>query len=436
VVVDSVTSARAVPRTGAWLAFVAAVVGLGEPRRPPPAPQVLRVVDVQTGRPISGAIVTVEGSEALTDREGRTAVAAGPRAHVAVRAPGYRRAEVPRPAASPSTTNVGLEAFSPKALYLSLYGIGSPPLRDPALTLIDATELNAVVFDVKGDRGYVAYRSQVALAQAIGAQRVITIPDLPALVAGLRGRGIYTIARIVVFKDDLLAAGRPELAVRRRDGSIFRDREGLAWVSPFSSEVRDYNIAIATEAAAAGVDEIQFDYARLPDAPSLLFPGVDRRADRAGAITDLLREARAQLAAWNVFVAIDVFGYVCWNEHDTGIGQQLEDLVGVADYVSPMLYPSSFQAGIPGYRHPVQHPYQIVNLSLGRARERTDADPVRFRPWLQAFRDYAFGGRPFAGNEIRAQIKAAEDFGSNGWMLWNPANRYSAEGLAPEPSPR
>ena len=55
--------------------------------------------------------------------------------------------------------------------------------------------------------------------------------------------------------------------------------------------------------------------------------------------------------------------------------------------------------------------------------------PLRFRPWLQAFRDYAFDKRVFAKAEIRAQIDTAESAGSNGWMLWNPRNTYSADGL-------
>jgi hypothetical protein len=96
-----------------------------------------------------------------------------------------------------------------------------------------------------------------------------------------------------------------------------------------------------------------------------------------------------------------------------------------------MLYPSGFQAGIPGYRNPVEHPYQIVRLSLEQARRRTGLPPVHFRPWLQAFRDYAFGGRRFTAGEIRSQINAAEDFGTGGWMLWNPQNRYSAADLKP-----
>jgi hypothetical protein len=109
---------------------------------------------------------------------------------------------------------------------------------------------------------------------------------------------------------------------------------------------------------------------------------------------------------------------------DTTIGQQLERLVEVVDYIPPMVYPASFQFGISVYRNPV-HPYEIVHRSLERALERTRLPPVRFRPWLQAFPDYAFGGRSFTAGEVRAQIRASEDIGTNGWMLWNPHNRYS-----------
>ena len=120
---------------------------------------------------------------------------------------------------------------------------------------------------------------------------------------------------------------------------------------------------------------------------------------------------------------------MCWNLDDTDIGQKLEELAPYLDFTSPMLYPSGYHLGIPGYRNPVTHPYEIVSLSLKKAKERTGLPATRFRPWLQAFKDYAFDRRPFTGIEIRAQIKAAEDFGSNGWMLWNPRNIYSDDGL-------
>jgi hypothetical protein len=97
-----------------------------------------------------------------------------------------------------------------------------------------------------------------------------------------------------------------------------------------------------------------------------------------------------------------------------------------------MLYPSGFQFGIPGYRNPVANSYKIVYLSLKRAQERTSIPPVRFRPWLQAFRDYAFDRRPFTGKEIKDQVSSAEEFGAGGWMLWNPRNVYSPDGLRKE----
>jgi hypothetical protein len=386
-----------------------------------------RVVDAMTGRPITGALVTGDGDVVQTDAQGL--FGAKPGDPLRLRAPGYRRRDVPTVAPG---LLIELEPFAPKALYLSVFGIGTSALRESALRLIEATELNAVVIDVKGDRGLVPYRSTVTLAADVGAQAVITIKDPAAFLAGLREKRIYTIARIVAFKDDPLARSRPHLAVKDRGGRVWRDREDLAWTDPFLAEVRDYNLALAVEAARLGFDEIQFDYVRFPDASGLVYSYPSTKETRVRAIEGFLAEARRRLAPYNVFLAADVFGYVAWNLGDTGIGQALETLVAHLDYLSPMLYPSSFQFGIPGYRNPVTHPSEIVALSLARAAERTRLPAVRFRPWLQAFRDYAFDRRPFRAEEIRGQIAAAEAFGANGWMLWNPHNVYSQDGLRSE----
>ena len=226
-----------------------------------------------------------------------------------------------------------------------------------------------------------------------------------------------------------LAAAHPDWAVKRQDGSIFRDREGLRWVDPTRREVWDYDIALAAEAAHAGFDEIQFDYLRFPDDKSARFAAGNTQHIRTQAIAGFLDAARARLVPYNVFLAADVFGYICWNFDDTGIGQRLEDIVPRIDYLSPMLYPSGFQFGIPGYRDPVAHVYEIVKQSLDKVHARTGISPRRVRPWLQAFKDYAFDRRMFGRDEIRQQIRAADAFGSGGWMLWNPRNVYSGEGL-------
>lgn len=389
-----------------------------------------QIVDEATGAGIAGATVTLGDRVAQTDANGRFEDD-GNAASVQARAPGYRAAAMTEANFSQAGGVLKLIPFRPKALYLSLYGIGNKALRDDALKLIHDTKLNAVVIDVKGDRGLIAFRSGLPLAEAASAQRLITIPDLNGLVQNLHRAGIYAIARIVAFRDDPLATARPDLGIRLANGSLFRDREGLAWTDPSLKQVRDYNIALAVKAARAGFDEIQFDYLRFPDAPrDEKFAKLTTEASREDAIDEFLGEARRQLQPFNVYLAADSFGYVCWNTNDTGIGQKLERMMPLVDYLSPMLYPSGFQYGIPGYPNPVTHPYETVRLSLDRARARTGVPPIRFRPWLQAFKDYAFDGRVFAAAEVAAQIRASADFGSDGWMLWNPRNIYSGAGLA------
>lgn len=386
----------------------------------------VRVVDRITGQPVEGATAVLDGKVLAADEQGQFPVSKGG-GKLGVKAPGYNRAEQVLAEPLPEgLIEVRLEPLTPKALYLSFYGVGSKVLRDPALKMIEETELNALVIDVKGDRGMIPYRSSVALSAEVGGQRIITVRDIDGLLSSFKEKGIYTIARIVVFKDDLLATARPDLAVKTPSGELWRDRERLAWVDPFRKEVWNYNIQIAEEAARLGFDEIQFDYVRFPDSRSPRFSQPSTEEGRVQAIAGFLKEAKARLAPYNVFVAADIFGYVCWNLNDTDIGQKLDPIASAVDYLSPMLYPSGFQFGIPGYRNPVQNPYEIIYLSLKKAQERTRISPLRFRPWLQAFKDYAFDRRHFNGKELRDQISASEKFGSQGWMLWNPVNQYTA----------
>ena len=388
------------------------------------------VVDALTCKPIPGAFVTLGDTVVRTSQDGHFQIG-GEGAVLGLRAYGYGRSEIPVGDLKTGET-LSLAPFRPKALYLSSYGAGNMRLRESALDLIGKTDLNAVVIDVKSDRGMIAYRTDIPLAAEIGAQKGITIKHIRRLIDDLHKKGIYAIARIVVFKDNLLALARPDWAVRTASGAIWRDREGIGWTDPFARQVWDYNIDIAVEAARDGFDEIQFDYVRFPDAKGLVFSEPNTEKNRIAAISGFLAAARKRLVPYNVFLSADIFGYVIWNRNDTGIGQRLNDLAQQVDYISPMLYPSGFQYGIPGYPDPVRHPRQIVYLSLRKAEERTGLPAVRFRPWLQAFRDYAFGGNPFGGEEIAAQINAAQTFGSDGWMLWNPRNVYTTAGLPPK----
>ncbi len=388
-----------------------------------------RVVDAQTKTPVKGALVTLSDQVVRTDQDGNFQLK-GTGETLKLRAPGYQRLEVAAAEVGNPQAIIELTPFKVKALYLTVYGIASTRLREAALETISRNRLNALVIDIKGDRGIIPFKVDLPLAQEIGAQKLILVKDMPALMARLKEKGLYLIARIVVFKDDLLAAAKPGLAVRTRGGGVFRDREKLRWVDAFQKEVWEYNIAIARIAAELGFDEVQFDYVRFPDNRGVGFSQPANEESRTQAITGFLKAAHKALEPYNVMVAADIFGYVCWNTNDTDVGQKIHPILEAVDVVSPMLYPSGYQFGVPNYRNPVQHPYEIVNLSLKRAQERTGVSPLRFRPWLQAFRDYAFRGGDFGEARIQTQIKAADDFGASGWMFWNPRNIYPKTGFS------
>ncbi|MGC8779780.1 MAG: putative glycoside hydrolase [Anaerolineae bacterium] len=326
-----------------------------------------------------------------------------------------------------------------KGIYVSHYALGSPEHLARVKELLETTELNAVVMDVKGDRGYLVYPTGVPLAREIGADRQVMVRDWAAFMQWFKERDVYTIARIVVFKDHLLATGHPEWAVRDvATGAAWRDGEGLGWGDPYRPEVQDYNIALAVEAARQGFDEIQFDYVRFPSDGAVgraVFAGPNTATSRSATIAGFLSRAREALAPYGVKLSADIFGYTAWTTGDLGIGQVIEALAPHLDVLSPMLYPSTFAAGLPNdggtYAKAIAFPYEIVHKSTWRVvwRARTVNPRIEVRPWLQDFPDYAFDRRTYSADEIRAQMEGARTAGARGWLLWDPAVRYTAAAL-------
>ena len=382
-----------------------------------------KVVDARTKAPIAGALVTLGDQQVRADKDGSFHLE-GAGETLKLRYPGYARRELPTSELTGPGTEIALTPFMVKALYLSSYGLASKKIREAAKEALKLNNMNALVIDVKGDRGFIPFKVDIPLAEEVGAQKTILFKDMKAVVASLKEQGLYLIARIVVFKDDPLAKARPQWAVKSKGGGVFRDREKMRWIDPFHQEAWDYNIAIAKAAAEVGFDEVQFDYVRFPDNRRVGFAKPANQNSRTEAIGGFLKAAHQALAPSNVMVAADIFGYVMWNLDDTGIGQTVASALDSVDVVCPMLYPSGYQFGIPKYKNPVQHTYEIVYLSLKRAQERTGANPLRFRPWIQAFRDYAFRGGDFSEERMRIQIQASDKFGASGWMFWNPRNVY------------
>lgn len=374
------------------------------------------------GQPLAGARVVAGSAEATTGADGSFRLTGGPtKGTVVVKAPGYRAATVPLD--QRMRVDARLEPFKAKAIYLTADVAADPQRFQEMIALVERTELNAMVIDLKDSTGSVYYDTRVRLAHDIGA--VNPILDPKAVVAALHERGIYAIARIVVFEDPVLAEHRPEWAIHVPDGSLWRTWNGLAWVNAHRHEVWEYDTALAREAAELGFDEIQLDYIRFPSDGPLdeAEYGVPHNAEtRAAAIRDFLAGVRAALAPTPAYLAVDVFGLTFWELSDGGIGQNLEAIAPVVDYICPMIYPSHFYPGSMGFDIPNDHPYEVILWSLENGGERVPEAAPKFRPWLQ---DFSYGeGIPYGDAEVRAQIDAAEDFGSSGWMLWNAASDY------------
>jgi hypothetical protein len=302
------------------------------------------------------------------------------------------------------------------------------------------TEINALVIDVKDDRGFVLYRSRVPLARAIGADtnRPMRHERLRAMLDSMRAHHIYPIARIVVAKDPLLANAKLEWAIRRKadPSTPWRDRRGNPWLDPHQDGPWRYAAELACEAVDLGFSEIQFDYVRFPDDKRLVFEAtfpLARGRLRAQVIREQLLATRERLQPLGVPVTADVFGLTATDTTDMGIGQKWEQFINTVDVVLPMMYPSHYNPGSYGIGNPNAHPYETIAHGLKDAHRRSSTVPgaAALRPWYQ---DFTLGPPHYTATEVRAQIEAGYANGVEGWVLWNPRSMYTEGALknAPE----
>lgn len=311
---------------------------------------------------------------------------------------------------------------------------------DTLIDLVDQTELNAMVIDIKNDEGKVTYKMQSEQVLAIDAG-VGYIKDIDELVSKCKEKDIYLIARIVAFRDPYLAEQKPEWAVHTKDGEIFRDKSGLAWVNPYKREVWDYLAEIASQAAYAGFDEIQFDYIRFSTdikEEEVNYGTESESVDKIGIITEFTEYMYKKLMPQGVYVAADVFGTVIDNETDQAIvGQDYVQMAQYLDYICPMVYPSHYYSGSYGISIPDAEPYNTIYAAASSSAEELKAVPgeecAHVRLWLQSFTaSWVPGHISYGREQIRAQIKGAYDAGYDEWILWNAAVNYQPEAFLTE----
>ncbi len=325
-----------------------------------------------------------------------------------------------------------------KAVYVSSWVAGSAKYRDPIIRLIDNTELNSIVIDIKDSTGRIGFQVSDSQLAKEGSPES-RIQDIRGLTNLLHQKNIYIIGRVSVFQDPYMTKKRPEWAITRKsDGQVWKDRKGLSFLDPSNKEVWNYVVSIAHDSYNQGFDEINFDYIRYPSDGNI--KDINYNIAKGGTRADNMEIFFKYLSQEvkkneNIPISGDLFGLTTEGTDDMGIGQVWEKALPHFDFLAPMVYPSHYPPGHSGYKNPALYPYEIIHKALLSAVTKTKAitgqDINKIRPWLQ---DFDMGAK-YTGAMVKAQMKAVYDNGLNSWMLWDPNNKYTPEALTLETKP-
>lgn len=319
-----------------------------------------------------------------------------------------------------------------RGLYMSSWVAGTRDFRNSLVELIDETELNSVVIDIKDYTGKISFAVTDPALMKIGSSEQ-RVPDIRELIDLLHAKNIYVIGRIAVFQDPFLTAERPDLAVKRADAqTVWTDHKGAKWLDPAAREVWDYIVAIAQESERVGFDEINFDYIRFPsdgNMKDISYPFFEKtKLTKAENMKQFFAYLREKLAASRIPISADFFGMTTTNSDDLNIGQLLEDGLEYFDYIAPMVYPSHYPPTFLGYKNPAAYPYEVIKHALDEAIKRAVAmgqDKNKIRPWLQDF-DL---GAAYTAEMIKKEKQAVYDAGLTSWLMWSPSNKYTRGAL-------
>lgn len=317
-----------------------------------------------------------------------------------------------------------------RGLHLSADAWNTPGQRLSAFRMADAKRINTVQLDLKDENGMVVYDS--ALAQVVNLRSGANIYDLRDAVVALHSRGIRVMGRVVVFRDpvfvhDAMLEGRGSDVVLGLNDEPFLSQEGL-FANPLSTRVRDYNVAIAREAADAGVDDILFDFVSRPlgKIDEMKFAGAlgDVNVAIDDAMSAFLRQAARSLLGTPTRIGVTVAGAAA--RSPKSVGQNVPKMAAMVDYVAPIVFPSKFHSGAYGIGSPSLNPATIVDRALNQFKEQVTPSGAALLPWLQ---DYSVGPFVYGQRELKAQVEASRALGIESFLVWDPKATYSAAGF-------
>lgn len=304
------------------------------------------------------------------------------------------------------------------------------------IKLAKQTEINSFVIDVKDDLGYLTFSTDNE--SLVNKGMVLSNPpikDINTLMNKLCEANIYPIARIVAFKDDVVAKNEPERAIKKLDGTSYVTGSNDTWLNPYLKENWEYLLEVSKEAVKMGFKEIQFDYVRFHESMNSSRVILDDDKSKTEIITEFTKYICENLQKEGVKVSADVFGAVVLSDIDAEIvGQNFNEMSKYLDYICPMVYPSHYAEGTFGVEYPHLDPYEIIyrtmKLGVSKSKGENGEKSAVIRPWLQDFTIKS--SKPYleyGPEQINAQIKGANDAGVEEWLLWNAAGNYTIEAL-------
>jgi hypothetical protein len=340
-----------------------------------------------------------------------------------------------------------------KAIYMTACVASTKNFKDSVIKIIDDTEINSIIIDVKDFSGTISFPSDNPKLLGVNGSGC-RVSGMAELLQELKAKNIYTIARITVFQDSYYTKIRPDLAVQKKsDGGTWKDYKGISFIDVGAKEYWEYIIELSKETYTLGFDEINFDYVRFPSDGNLndmKFPFSQKIIDenptrgldtgKAIMVENFFKYLKKELKDTGMIISDDLFGMVTTNYDDLGIGQVLERALPYFDYIAPMVYPSHYDSGFNGWKNPNLVPYELILYVMSEGVKRVESflanseidndlkkgvHVKQLRPWIQ---DFDYGG-DYGPKEVRAQIQGVYDSGLDSWMIWDPSNRYTKEAL-------
>lgn len=361
-----------------------------------------------------------------------------------------------------------------KTIYMTSCVAGTIPFRDKLIALIEETEINSVIIDIKDYSGTISFPPTHDSWKSAWTDARCGAHDMKTLVATLHEKNIFVIGRITVFQDPFYATIRPELAVKKSDGvTVWKDGKGLSFIDVAAKDYWDHIIDLSADAYNLGFDELNYDYVRYPSDGNMqdiafvhsekgeygddkqanleaFFKYLNEKLDDETRFAMVRHEntGREKATPWT---SADLFGMTTTNTDDLSIGQVIERAAPYFDFIAPMVYPSHYPDNFLGLGNPNDHPYAVVHHAMQSGVMRMTASTTvvegflhervgtstpavykkptwtgdKLRTWIQ---DFDYGG-DYDAADVRTQIQASVDAGVDSWMIWAPSNIYTRAAL-------